>query len=74
MANNNNNSGYIVDVSQNSGVIWRDGEVYNLNELLDAPLSAHIDRAIDMNRQGRILVAANDGFFCVLVPTEEIQQ
>ena len=67
-------AGDIVGESGGKAVIWRDGEVYDLNELLDVPFDAQLRRAIDMNRQGRILVLANDGYFYVLVPSEEIAQ
>lgn len=67
-------AGDIVGESGGKAAIWRDGEVYDLNELLDVPFDAQLRRAIDMNRQGRILVLANDGYFYVLVPSEEIPQ
>ena len=44
------------------------------NGLFDETIDTHLYRAIDVNRQGRILVTVNDGLFYFLVSTEEIIQ
>ena len=60
----------IVGYSGGSAVIWRAGEVYDLNDLVIGGTTFRLTRAIDMNRQGRILVEGEDGFY-LLVPMEE---
>ncbi len=60
----------LVGYSGGSAVLWRDEVVYDLNDLVAGGLSSRLTRAIDMNRQGRILVEAEDGFY-LLVSTEE---
>jgi len=49
---------------------WRDGKAFDLNSLLDQPLNTVLTTALDINRHGRILTKANDGYFYLLVPTE----
>lgn len=74
LANAISDGGDIVGESGESAVIWRDNVIYDLNTLLDAPLGTNLNNAIDINRQGRILVRADDGFYYLLVPTEDLVQ
>lgn len=63
--------GDIVGKSGNLAVVWRDGVVYNLNDVLDNDIDTVLTEAIDMNRHGRIVVKGADGIYYVLVPSEE---
>jgi hypothetical protein len=74
LANAITDGGDIVGESGTSAVIWRDNVIYDLNTLLDTPIDANLRNAVDINRQGRILVRADDGFYYLLVPTEDIVQ
>lgn len=64
--------GDIVGQSGPSATIWRDGVVFDLNQLLDTALPTTLNKAIDINRQGRILTKGADGVFYVLIPTESL--
>lgn len=72
MATAISDGGDIVGQSGARAVLWRDGQVHDLNKLLDAPLSTTLAKAIDINRQGRVLVKGADGWFYVLIPTESL--
>lgn len=63
--------GDIVGQSQGKAVLWRDGRVYNLNELLDNSVDVRLLRAIDINRAGRVLVQSTGGYY-LLVPSETL--
>ena len=67
-ANAISDAGDIVGDSGGRATIWRDGVVRDLNELLDASIGATLQSALDINRHGRILVKASDGYY-VLTPT-----
>ena len=64
--------GDIVGQSGPSATLWRDGIVFDLNQLLDTALPTTLSKAVDINRQGRILTQGADGVFYVLIPTESL--
>lgn len=64
--------GDIVGQSGPSATFWRDGNVFDLNQLLDTALPTTLTKAIDINRQGRVLTQGADGAFYVLIPTEAL--
>lgn len=66
--------GDIVGSSGNQAVIWRDGQVNNLNSLLNNSIGATLINAISINRHGDILTIGNDGVAYLLVPAENITQ
>lgn len=63
-------AGDIVGESGGHAAVWRDGAVHDLNNLLDSPIRAALQSAVDMNRSGRILVKGSDGYY-VLIPTSD---
>lgn len=62
--------GDIVGQSDNRAVIWRDGRIWDLNSLLENPISSLLTVAIDVNRLGLILAEASDGNYYALIPKE----
>lgn len=72
MATAISDGGDIVGQSGPRAAIWRDGNVFDLNTLLDTTLPTTLTKAIDINRHGRILAKGADGAFYVLIPTETL--
>lgn len=67
-----NNAGTVVGVSYDvngngHGFVYRDGEIRNLNSLIDRT-DCHIDYAVDVNNRGVILAKANGERAVLLVP------
>lgn len=63
--------GDIVGHSNNRAVFWRNGQVFDLNLLLNNALPVTITESIDINRIGRVLVKASDGSYYILIPQSE---
>ena len=58
-ANAINNSNQVVGYFSGAGgtaFLWEDGELYDLNDLLESPIGATAFTAVDINDQGQILV------------------
>ena len=60
--------GDIVGQSDNRATLWRNGGLYDLNNLITNNVDVTFTDAIDITRRGRVLVQANDGSYYILIP------
>ena len=73
-ANAITDAGDIVGQSNNKAVFWRNGRVYDLNNILNNNIGVTFTDALDVNRRGRVLVKADNGDYYILIPDRKPNQ